>query len=63
MYQLTFLLYLLGPLLFFIYIHDFQNCSTFDTLFADDTSGLKSSNNLPELFALVNSQLTKMADV
>jgi hypothetical protein len=54
---------ILGPIHFLWYINDLPNVTNLDTfLFADDTSGLKSGNNLPELIAQCNIELQKMAN-
>ena len=52
----------LGPLLFLIYIHDFQRSSNlFDFhLFADDTNLFYANKNLTILEALVNNQLIEI---
>jgi hypothetical protein len=53
---------LLGPTLFLIYINDFPNCTSLKTyLFADDTSALKSGNNLNDLFESINAEMCKIA--
>ena len=50
----------LGPLLFLIYINDLPNVTSFLTyLYADDTSFLKSSNDLQQLINDCNNELKK----
>ena len=51
---------ILGPILFLCYINDLPNASTLLTfLFADDTQGLASGKNLPQLIDYVNTELLK----
>ena len=51
----------LGPLLFLLYINDItDNTQSLSRLFADDTSLLYSSNNINEIEAIVNLDLSKM---
>ena len=47
--------------LFLIYINDLPLCSNFDdSLFADDTTLLKSHENLNELQSIVNQEFQKI---
>jgi hypothetical protein len=52
----------LGPLLFLLYINDFQNCSKlFEfTLFADDGNLFFEDNNLSSMEANINSELVNI---
>ena len=51
---------ILGPILFLCFINDLPNSSKLLTyLFADDTRGLASGKNLPELIDRVNNELKK----
>ena len=53
---------ILGPILFLCFINDLPNSSKLLTyLFADDTQGLASGKNLPELIDRVNTELKKWA--
>ena len=53
---------ILGPILFLVYIDDLPSSSLLETyLFADDTQGLKTGYNLPELINSVNLELKKWA--
>ena len=53
---------ILGPILFLIFFNDLPNCTTLSLLlFADDTTILASSKNLPELIHLVNHELRKIS--
>ena len=53
---------ILGPILFLCFINDLPNSSDLITfLFADDTQGLASGKNLPELMTKVNTELRKWA--
>ena len=53
---------ILGPILFLCFINDLPNSSNLLTfLFADDTQGLATGRNLPELIDYVNAELKKWA--
>jgi hypothetical protein len=53
---------ILGPILFLCYINDIFNATDLATfLFADDTSCMAESNNLPDLVNYVNRELNKLA--
>jgi hypothetical protein len=52
---------ILGPLLFLVYINDIEFYSSFNNfLFADDTTLIKSHENLFELTLLVNQEFQKI---
>lgn len=53
---------ILGPLLFILYINDFENCSSslHKVIFADDTNLLLSHKDPLELQKLLNSELSKV---
>ena len=54
---------ILGPLLFILLINDLPNATNFfNILYADDTTLLKSSNNLANLYNEANAELEKLAD-
>ena len=55
---------ILGPLLFLLYISDIENCSDILSfiLFADDTNLFYSCNNLPDLYSIVNCELSKLSE-
>jgi hypothetical protein len=54
---------ILGPILFLCFINDLWTATTlFSILFADDTSGLASNANLPELINYANVELKKIAN-
>ena len=55
---------ILGPLLFLYFINDLVNCSEslYLSLFADDSTGLISGNNLDNLRQLATEELQKVAD-
>jgi hypothetical protein len=53
---------ILGLILFLIYINDLYSASDlYKLMFADDTAGLASGDNLPELFNFVNNEIKKIA--
>jgi hypothetical protein len=53
---------ILGPTLFLIYINDLHNATRLKTfLFADDTSALKSRNDLAKLFTYINIELKNLS--
>ncbi len=53
---------ILGPILFLIYINELHNASKLlKLMFADDTAGLASNSNLPELITHVNTEIKKIA--
>ncbi len=55
--------FVLGPILFLIYINDLPNCSLLHSLlFADDTTLLTSANTLDELLVFVNCNFKKVVD-
>ena len=50
--------YILGPLLFLIYVNDFYLASNFkNSIFADDTNLFLSDENIGELSQLMNKEL------
>ena len=53
---------ILGPLLFLLYVNDWQNASKIldQIMFADDTNLSFSNCDIPVLFATVNSELSKI---
>ena len=54
---------ILGPLLFLIYINDIDQCtSMINFLFADDTTLLKSHENLTSLCQIVNDEFHKIVN-
>ena len=56
--------YILGPLLFFIYVNDLNNASSIldSRMFADDTNLFYSHKNINQLFTKVNEGLEKIGD-
>ena len=56
--------FVLGPLLFLLYINDIENCSEFvsSILFADDTNILYSHTCLKTLNTIIQVELDKIAD-
>jgi hypothetical protein len=53
---------ILGPILFLIYINDLYTASKLlKLMFADDTAGLASHNNINDLITFVNTELKKIA--
>ena len=56
--------FVLGPLLFLVYIHDFHSSSAKFSfyLFADDTNLLFADKNLKSLDQIVNNELVRVSD-
>ena len=53
----------LGPILFSIFLNDIFNCTSFNTFsFADDTTCMASSDNIQELYRVVNTNLSELYD-
>ena len=53
----------MGPILFFIYINDIQNCTSLIFLsFADDTTVYSYHSNITQLFNNMNKELTELTD-
>ena len=54
---------MLGPILFLCFINDLPNCTLLNAfLFADNTAVLASHKNLPDLVAIVNTELQKISN-
>ena len=54
---------ILGPIFFLCYINDLPNATEpLLFLFADDTSGLITGDNLPELIVKINQEINKLAN-
>ena len=55
---------ILGPLLFLIYVNDFQNCltNTECDMFADDTQIASASNDIKILAGKLNNDLVNISD-
>lgn len=54
----------LGPLLFLIYVNDLPDClnNSKGVLFADDTTLYQSSDNIRELYRIMNNELNILSD-
>ena len=53
---------ILGPLLFLVYVNDFNKASVTDPMFAHDTNLFYSHQNMKTLFVTVNCELEKMCE-